>query len=367
MTFTPNALLDLSASSRGASWRFDIYDNDESMGSLSLVDRDAPPTLSVDTSRAVKRSLTNVNLAPNEIDEIDVVRWSVKLVMMLSDGTEWPQGVFRWADVSRPIFSNMGGVTFSGGACNLVDQLMIVDQSLDHSVSYPPGANITDAIADLLAELPIQFEVLASSAVVNPSTEAISWTIGTSRLKIINELALMIGYHELYFDNDGVAKLGPMPDPFSTAFGDVLQYPEGQRTFFGTCTRSTNLLDLPNRFIVVNNGATSVPVYGQCDVPPEAPHSFENRGFFVTHVEQMQGLTSSADADFAARALCRQWRFPYETVEFSGPPDPRHDHYNIVNFEGDLFLELSHSMRLRDGENHSHVLRRTYDTDAVSS
>jgi hypothetical protein len=354
-----NALLDLDASARGASWRFELYDGDEYQGNLTMVDRGSAPTLSVDVSRAIKRTLTNVILMPNEINEVNVVRWSMKLVMELSDGTLWPQGVFRWADVSRPIVSDMDDIVQMGAICSFTDQLMIVDQQMDRSVSYAPGTNITDAIAELLAELPIAFSVLSSSAMISPQAEAIAWTIGTSRLKIINDLAAMIGYHDLYFDNAGVGQLSLMPDPLIVN-ADVLQYPKGKRTFFGTGTRSTNLLDLPNRFVVVNNGATQVPVYGEYDIPLDAPHSFESRGFFVTHVEQFQGLASNADAQNAAEALGRLWRFPYETVEFAGPPDPRHDHYNIVNFEGDQFLELSHSMSLKDGTDHKHVLRRTY-------
>lgn len=354
-----NALLDLDATTRGASWRFDLYDGSEYQGELTLVDRGSAPTLTTDTSRSIKRTLEGVILLPGEIEQINVVRWSVKLVMELSDGSTWPQGTFRWADVSRPIVSNKDGTVIMGAHCSFVDQLMIVDQQLDRSVSFPPGTNITDAIADLLAELPIEFAVLASSAMISPEAEAISWNIGTSRLKIINDLATMIGYHDLYFDNTGVGRLGPMPDPLVSS-GSVLEYPVGKRTFFGTATRSTNLLDLPNRFVVVNNGATQVPVYGEYDIPYDAPHSFENRGFFVTHVEQFQGLNSSADAQFAAESLGRQWRFPFETVEFAGPPDPRHDHYDVVNFEGDRFLELNHSMTLRDGTDHKHVLRRTY-------
>lgn len=359
MSVTPNALLDLDATSRAASWRYDLYDGDKFQGTMELVDRGSPPNLTTDVSRSLKRTLTGVTVLPNEIDAIDVVRWSMKLVMELSDGTEWPQGTFRWADVSRPVVSKKDGVALLGAVCSLVDQLMIVDQQMDRSVSMPPGTNITDAIAGLLAELPIQYNILASSATISPAAEAIAWTIGTSRLKIVNDLASMIGYHQLYFDNVGVAQLAPMPDPLIVSTG-VLQYPEGQRTFFGTATRSTNLLELPNKFIVVNNGATSIPVYGQYEVPSSAPHSFDNRGFFVTHVEQFQGLQTNDDAQFAAESLGRQWQFPFETVEFAGPPDPRHDHYNIVNFEGDQFLELTHSMILRDGSDHKHVLRRTY-------
>lgn len=355
-----NPLLDLEVSSRGASWRFELYEGNDPMGRLTLVDRDSPPQLSVDVSRSIKRTLTNVSLIPNEIDEIDVVKWSLKLIMELDDGTVWPQGVFRWADVSRPVFSSMNGVTYTGGECSLVDQLMIVDQKLDRSVSYSPGKIITDAISELLAELPITYTVQESPAVISPTAEAISWTIGTSRLKIINELALMIGYHEFYFDNNGDGQLGPMPDPLSVLDDEVLMYPTGSRVFLGSLTRSTNLLELPNRFIVVNNGATSVPVYGSYDVPPDAPHSFENRGFFVTHVEQLQGIASQADAQYAAESLGKQWRFPFETVEFAGPPDPRHDHFNVIELDGDKFLELSWSMNLKDGSDMTHTARRTY-------
>lgn len=360
-----NAILDLEAVSRAASWRFDLYDGSDILGSLTLVNRDSPPSLTVDVSRSIKRTLTNLSLMPNEIEDIDVIRTSVKLIMLLTDGTEWPQGTFRWADVSRPIYSNMNGITYVGGECSLIDQLMIVDQKLDRSVGYAPGTVITDAIAALLSELPIEFNVQASTAAITPTAEAIAWPIGTSRLKIINELATMIGYHDLYFDNAGVAQLASMPDPLSAAETDTLFYPEGSRVFLGSITRSTNLLDLPNRFIVVNNGATSTPVYGEYDVPADTPHSFENRGFFVTHVEDAQGVSTQTDAQNAAEALGRLWRFPYETVEFSGPPDPRHDHYDVIEFEGERYLELSWSMALRDGTDMNHTLRRTYGPSAT--
>lgn len=360
-----NTLLDLESPNRGASWRFDLYDGFDLLGTLTLVDRDSPPNLTVDISRSIKRTLTGLSLAPNEIDEINVVRWSLKLIMELSDGTEWSQGVFRWADVSRPIFSSKNGVTFTGGECSLVDQLMIIDQQLDRSVSYAPGTVITTAISELLAELPITYTIQSSTATITPTAEAIAWSIGTSRLKVINELALMIGYHELFFDNNGTARLGPMPDPLAVPDEQVLSYPTGSRIFLGTLTRSTNLLDLPNRFIVVNNGATSVPVYGSYDIPHDAPHSFENRGFFVTHVEQLQGVASQADAQFAAESLGREWRFPFETVEFSGPPDPRHDHYNIIELDGERFFELSWAMSLRDGSDMRHVARRTYGAQST--
>jgi hypothetical protein len=351
------ALLDLDVSQRQCTWRFNRVDQGlRDLGPLG-VERFQAPTLSVDTSRAVKRTLTGLRLLPNALNDVNVIEERLKLTMILQDGTEWTQGVFLYSDVSRFVVS--AGIESS--ALSLVDQLLIVDQQTDTTVSFGPGTSITSAIDTLLADLPISFEMDSSPAAINPSAEAISWPAGTSRLQIVNELATMAGFHDLFFDNDGIGQLHNMPNPELVDEQDVIHYPLGSRTYRGTVTRSTNLLKLPNRFVVVNNGATSTAVFGKYDVPPDAPHSFSHRGFRITEVEDQQGVATNEDAFAAAQALARQWRFPYETVEFTGSPDPRHDTYDVIDFEGDRFLELSWSMPLVEGGGMRHVIRRTYE------
>jgi len=355
-------LLELvNVTRRQATWRFLLLDPGlKPLGELE-VDRTSPPSLSVDTSRAVKRTCSGVTLTPGEIADIDVIGERVSITMVLEDGSEWPQGVFLFSDVSKFVFTQ--GVEI--GALNLVDQLLIVDQQLDQSFVMRPGDSITDGIIDLLVPLPVTVVIDPSGAVVSPAQEAISWPAGTSRLRVINELATQIGYHELFFDNDGVGQLHLMPNPDSTPDADVLSYPVGRRTFFGTVTRSTNLLELPNRFVVVNNGATDVPIFGLYDVPDSAPHSATNRGFVISHVEQLQGINTNEDAERAAVSLARSWRWAFETVEFAGPPDPRHDTYTTVDFDGTRYLELGWSLTLREGTEMRHQLRRTYETTEV--
>lgn len=346
-----------AVSQRGGSWRFDIVDQQLIKVRELSVDRLSPPTLSTDTSRSIKRSLSGVNLPPPVIDTVNVITDRVKVTMILDDGTEWPQGVFLFSDVSRAVVTAGMDV----GMLSLLDQGLIVDQQSDTSISFTPGTLVTDAIATVLGGLPVQVIVATSPATINPTQEAVSWPSGTSRMRIVNELAAMAGFHELYFDNDGVGQLGPMPNPDTIQESQWMRYPVGGRTYLGSVTRSTDILELPNRFVVVNNGATDAGISGRYDVPAEAAHSAANRGFVVAHVEQMQGIATDEDAAAAARSLARSWRFPYETVEFSSPPDPRHDHYDIVNFEGLLFLELSWSMSLQEGSAMRHVIRRTYE------
>lgn len=344
-----------SVAQRAATWRFDLMDEGLKILGEIHVDRNSPPQLSVDTSRAVKRTLTGMALLPGDIDMVDVIKNRVKVTMILDNETEWAQGVFLFSDVSRIAFTSNIGVRVDIGAMSLVDQLLIVDQQVSISVSFKPGKIITDAIVELLEVLPIEFTI---DAVGNTLSEAISWPAGTSRLRIVNELAAMIGYHDLFFDNEGEGQLHLVPDPNTAT--DFLFYPVGGRTYLGSVTRSTDLLELPNRFVVVNNGSEQTPIYARYDLPDDAPHSIVNRGFVIPHVETTQGIATNADALVYAKALARSWRFPHETLEFTGPPDPRHDHYNVVNFENDMFLELSWNMPLQDGSEMKHVLRRVY-------
>lgn len=369
MVIPDNTLLDMvAASSRAASWRFDLLDKGRQTIQTNLeVNRDAPPQLSVDTSRAMKRTLTGIQFTPGVLDNVNVIQDRVRLTMLLHDGTEWPQGIFLFSDVSVIVISSkqeMTGLTrIQVPTLNLVDQCLIVDQQLDKAIAFGPGTRITDAITLLLAALPIEFVVEPSGAVISATQEAVAWPAGTSRLRVVNELATMIGYHELFFDNDGVGQLHPMPNPETTAEVNTIDYPNAGRVYLGSTTLSTNLLSLPNRFVVLNTGAGPVPIYGLYDVPASAPFSAANYGYIRTHVEDIQGVNSNADAVVAARALARSWRFPYETIEFSGPPDPRHDHYNTLNYEGARYLEMGWTMPCQDGAAMRHSARRTYEAE----
>lgn len=356
-------LLDLThgVSQRASTWHFELLDRDFQVIDELEVDRTDPPTLRVDTGRDIKRTLDNVQLS-SDIDLVDPIGHRLRLVMELEDGTRWPQGVFLFSDVSRVVVS----LGIEVGSFNLVDQTLIVDQQASWSTSVGPGDVITDEIIRQLNLFPITYEIIESGAVVTPEQETLNWSAGTSRLRIINDLCMMVGYHELYFDHEGVAHVGPMPNPDTTPHEQTLFYPtEHGRTYLGSVVRSNDLLELPNRFTVVNTGANQQSVWGVYDIPASAPHSAANRGFIVTHVEQVQGIETNQQARDAARALARESRFAYETVEFSGPPDPRHDTYDVVSFETELdhYLEISWSYLLREGSEMKHVIRRTYEAE----
>lgn len=359
--------LDLvNRSQRQATWSFTLEDHEgSSLGDL-LVDRDTPPTLSTDTSRAAKRTLQRVSLPPGVIHDVDVVRDRLRLRMIVDDGTVWDKGLYLFTASTHEALGAPLVTAHDQHVANvdLVDQTMIVDQPTDRSFTARPSTVLTTFLGQVLAGLPVVVNVVPSGQQVGP--EAIVWPIGTNRLRIVNEVAAMLGYHELYFDDAGVGQLGPMPDPLTTDAMDVINFSAIPRVYRPSFTFSDDLLDLPNRFVVVGSGASETPAVGRYSLPASVPHSAANRGFTITHVEQMQGVETNFQAALVAIAISRQYRFASETADFNGPPDPRHDHYNTLEVEGVRYLEVAWSQSLQEGAPMRHTARRTYTADVPS-
>ena len=126
----------------------------------------------------------------------------------------------------------------------------------------------------------------------------------------------------------------------------------------------------PNRWIVRSNstgillgdeGAETnefAQVVGRYDVPSTAPYSIAQRGFAIPKTVEAQVRTGTA-ANIYAKTLGIQ-RSLYEICTLSTPPDPRHDGYDVVRFDGENWLEIGWSMPLRAGAEMTHTLRRAY-------
>jgi hypothetical protein len=348
--------LDASVSRRQSTWLFELIDQDLMNPREVLVNRLNPPTMRVDTSRPTKRTLEGVQFPPVSVQQVDLIKDRMRVSMLTEDGERHPQGVFMFADQTLTRLT----AEMESGDLSLSDQCLIVDQDLGQSYTVRPGDSIVGAIRGLLDPLPITYTVGVSGATVTPEQEAISWDSGANRLTAVNELAQMIGFHELYFDNTGVGRVDAMPNPEAIAPEMVLSHPFS--TYLGSLSRSNTLLKLPNRFVVVNSGASQTAVYGVYDLPNSAPHSITNRGgFVIPKVISLQGIDTPEQAVEAARAEARKGQYAYEVQEFLTAPDPRHDHYNVMDIDQVRNLEIAWSMVLAEGEGMRHQVRRTYE------
>lgn len=314
-------------------------------------DRKANPQLTHDTTRTTKRQLSiSLGVADTALiqEETDRV-----LLYMVVAGQTWPLG--------RYAFSSEQDATSTGGARSsdvLLDEMTIVDQQLETGFPTDVQAGVIfgvdSAVGLLLAGLPlVGIDVAPSQFPVSGG-----WSPGTTRGQVLAALALQGDYQTPWFSNDGRFKMVRTINPQEAEA--TIDMDRGARVIRDSITTTSTLLVAPNRFIVISNGgdAQATPIVGRYDVPPSAPNSIQNIGFVRPSVTNAQ-LSTQDQADAAARQLGLNNTIT-RTVQLSTVPDPRHDSYDVVRWQGQNWLEIAWSMQLVEGGQMTHTLRRSF-------
>ena len=283
---------------RAASFRFDLLDKQNSYIRPLTVDMSRPPTITNNINRTVKRTMSGFHLPPYETDQVNTLTQRVRPWMVMQDGSEYPLGIFLFADATRELVLS-GSVQLTSGTGEawwtdgtMADQLATINQGSRGINFYGPGHLIYDALVQQLNAANVQtYRIDATDAVIG---DWVVWKPNTNRLQVINELASMAGMYSLYFDNagEGVVRQVPTLDAVEPTF----VYQAGGNVLMNGISESDDQLDAYNTYVVVNSGFTERPIWGEWQVPPEAPHSYANRGFWVVKEINQQGVTSNTQA-----------------------------------------------------------------------
>lgn len=372
---------------RAATFTFNVVEVLTSMvvGTLHPI-RDTTPTLSHDTSRSVKRTITlTLNVADTEL--FDEIRHRVDVAMLTGDGREFPLGRYMAASLSR-IPTTAGDMS----TVALVDEMFVLAQKIPTSftAAVAPGSFYSDGLGrtnvyDMINEFLDRYTLFNPLAYLGGLTSVFttgvnddarprierdieftnfvtsaSWQTGTEGTTVLGDLALSGGYFTPWMGNDTNFHMIRAFDP-----DDIVprfDFDEQQSVVRDTITRTNDLLNAPNRIIVISNAgmgdSRDAPVVGTFDIPASAPHSIPNRGFVIPDVIDTQ-VTSRGQASVMARNIGTHQRV-VERVELSTPPDPRHDSYDVVRWDGELWLEVAWSMPLVEGGQMSHTMQRIY-------
>lgn len=373
---------------RSATFRFTLI---ESL-TQAVVDtitpiRNSAPTLSHDVTRAVKRAVT-LTLGVADTAIFDEIAHRVDIDMVLGDGRVFPLG--RYMPVS---FSRIPTTAGDMSSVALVDELFVVSQPITASLSAAlvPGnsftddgvgrTNVYDVVNDFLDDYllfnPLKYRggpTSGSTSVTATTTRrgvvrniaftnyvsSGSWQAGTNGTTVLTDLATSGDYFTPWMGNDREFHMIRTFDP-----ADVIpnfDFDEQQCVIRESITRTNDLLNAPNRIIVVSNAGTAdnrnAAIVGTYDIPATAPHSVANRGFVIAKVIDMQ-VTTRSQANAIARNIAVNQR-NVERVELSTPPDPRHDSYDVVRWNGELWLEIGWSMPLVEGGQMHHTLQRIF-------
>lgn len=355
-TYTTEQIVSGDIRRRTDQYRLDLLDlTGVVIGELPY-DSSRPVTVRWDATGRLQRTLSGLVLPAGTYGDLDIGSMQVRPVMTLQNGTEWPLGVFRWADDQAEQFT-----WGDNRAQSLVDRSTILDQQMTRAVGMQPSWNpVTMAIA--LAQEVLPPEQIAWTGSAFALSAPMAWPIGAQRLQVMTELLAQAGFLPPYFDRYGVCQLRPAPDPF--AFPDAVTWPLGYPVVPGTRARTNTLLNTPNEWVVHDTSGQGGGIIGRYRVPASAPHSIERRGYPVPQVDGISGLSSQAAADAQAYARAVSDGRAFEYQDFTSPNDPRHDAWSVVEFRGERWLETRWQMTLRSGGRMPHTLRRVYGVSA---
>ena len=339
---------------------------------------DTVPQLSHDTSQTIKRRVS-IAFGVSDTAAIDTIHHRVLIYLALSDGTLYPLGRYMFTDNTR--LRSTGG---NQSSLSLMDEEFILDQPSE--VSFPPYSLTTrySIASAAVGNVPVSISqmigiVLTSKGISQAQVEDTpflttgSWSIGTSTMQTLSDLATFGDYFPPWIDSLNVFRMIRTFDPADRP--PDFDWDLFPHVYADSVTESDDLLTAPNRFIIIGNAGgdanvASAPsasstsavasgtVIGTYDVPASAPHSIQNRGFVVPLVAQLQ-LDTTAQAQAVARSVGIQSTL-YQHTTLQTFPDPRHNSYNVIRWQGAKWLELAWSMDLIAGGNMTHTLRKVY-------
>lgn len=368
-SFTATDLLDLAdgVGQVHLSFRFEIVDSRNNYQFEVYPPKSSSMSIRVDTESVVKRTLDGFKLSPYDARLVDPFSHRLRPVLKLETGDEWELGVFLFDD--KNLEHNSRG---TGLASQLTDQTTIIDQPRLGNYSIPPGGSIYKHTLNILNRFRVQYIIPSRSPVV--AKHPLSWKAGDSAYVILTKLFLLMHWYPPYFDNRGFLRGKPVPSREDSRLAHVyttgnLALASGQdghvdpipsRIFDNSLTESDDLVRAPNRYVITSPQTTGPPLRGIYEIPITAPHSRRNRGYFVDHYESINGLKSEAQARKIAENRALYDLNNHRWYEFSSLPDPRHDIFDRVLLNGELCVEVGHTMTLAPHGPHSHKVRRLW-------
>lgn len=351
---TPNELLDLrdGIGLVASSVRFDVTKFDDVIGALE-VERDLV-SITNSTGASVMRIMRGVNIKPSDLDELDPFVDTLRPQLVLSDDSEWPLGEYFFTNVTRRRQTTPRPESFT-----MWDGWFLLNQEMPMSFGVLPGGKIVDALTQLIVNARVlHYDIEPSDAFV---LDPLNWPMTTQRGQIVRDLAALLGY-VIYFDASGVFRAHP-PLPLAEVDAHVYEIGDASRVYDDTADEVDDLLSAPGVHRVVSVGPTRDEITGSATVPPSSPLYPGRRRVTITKTHRVQGVSSTDHATAMARSYASTDPRAYETVSFDAAPDPRHDTYEVVQYDGLQWRELSWTLRLTPAGPHSHTIARTVDRD----
>ncbi len=302
--------------------------------------------ISYDDNNSSRYTLTGLVFLPNSMYRFNP-NTDYIVAFMSVEGVTYQMGKFYATSLSRqkdvildpdaddedgdPIVADLVHIDFADGFVKL-------QQSTESPIVALKGADPSDIMRDAAEFAGFSTSVAASITRMGSDT---TWSAFTSLYEVINSVYPIAGHRAPWISFAGIF--------CSVAARQVAEDAiplESLDPIAGTVTISETFLSAPNRVVVFDDQAP-YPLVGVWNAPASAPHSFANRGYYVTQPEPQQGLPSIQAAVETAATIGEQ--LTARTLNASIFPTPRLDGPKILSYDGALWLIRSWSMSTAPG------------------
>lgn len=296
---------------RRESWRWAVMSNSEApMGDL---DGAGTATLEFNVNSTI-RSGGNLGWSGRgDMPDWLKIRLQPWYTLRWSGGDiSWPLGVFIPA--APKVSYTSGGYTVS---LELYDKLLILEQDTAESTfTVPAGANVTDTIRAIIAEAGETLLTIVDSD--ETLSSPMVWEIGTTRLKIVNELLEAINYFSLWCDGWGAYHAAPYYAPQTRPI--VRTFTDDAASIYSPdFTHDLDTFNVPNRVTLVARSDGDAPALTAVatDEDPNSPFSQPSRGRWLGQPFTDIEATSQAVLDSIAVRRLRELQQVSSTFDFS--------------------------------------------------
>lgn len=263
------------------------------------------PTLRCRASGEIKLSLQG-DFRPAAYDArgrelpVDWLTDEIQPILIL-DGVPHTLGVLSPASMEQKTDETRNYISLEA-----YDRSWIVrDTKTENILHIAKGTLYTDAVEQLLTGAGINTIVKTPSAAVLAEDRE-DWDVGTSYLKIANELLKEINYKQLWFNADGVAMLQPKSEPraenaqhiFTSRPADVRDPRAlGLIRMKRDVSAKTDVYNAPNVFVCTcaNPDKSGVMIARAENTNPQSPLSVMRRGRRIVDFENVNNIASQSE------------------------------------------------------------------------
>jgi len=296
---------------RETRYRFEVLDTAENLvGELSGVE---PSGSSVDWTATASVKGGGTLRVTDRGEHVDWLRARIRPVVIITDllnavTAEYPVGIFL---PSAPV--EQWTATGKSWDVELLDKCSILDSDVPTDASGNPttftaqaGTNVIATVSALIAATGESTQAIAPDDKIIPV--ALTWDMGTTILKIVNDILDASNYFSLWVDSHGQFQVTPYQSPRNRAPAYGLQgmFSKSELSMMAPeWSRDRDIYSVPNRFVAIGQGdqQEAAMVATAINNDPTSPFSYGNRGRWITEV--VTGIEAASYEDLLVIAQRR--------------------------------------------------------------